>query len=174
MRTRIAVLFLVASTAVSLWGQALPGARAPESKFELYGGFSRMRGDIGTEARANGWASALTVRLNPFIGFDIAANGSYAPSTYMGGRVSLHTAFVGPRLSFPTRIVTPFIHVGIGAARWNSVLGKETGFAKTGGLGFDVNLPRHLRYRLIQADYVKTPFREGQNAVFSTGLIYAW
>ena len=174
MKLCVRVLLLVGIAAGSLFAQAVPAAVVPAPKYELYGGFSRMRGDIGTDAHVNGWAGAFAVRLNRFIGLGADGSGAYAASENFGGRTSLHTITAGPRIAFPIWRVAPFIHAGIGWARWGNSgsVATQSGFAKQAGLGFDVNLTRSLSYRLIQADYLKTPFRDGENAVFSTGLIW--
>ncbi len=173
-RAHVTLLIFAILSAGVLSAQTVPALTAPGPRYEAYAGFSRMRGDVGTEGRPNGWAGAFTIRLNRHIAFDALSTGSYARSQYYDGNTHLHTVLFGPRLSFPIRMVTPFIHIGAGYARWHPGTGipVRTGFAKTGGLGFDLNLPHGFAWRLLQADYIHTPFRSGDNAVFSTGLIY--
>ncbi len=176
MKMWIGILLLVSAAAGPAAAQAVPAVVTPAPKYELYAGFSRMRGDIGTDAHVNGWAGAFTTRLNKFIGLDAESTGAYATSADFGGRTNLHTITAGPRVSFPLWRVAPYIHAGIGWARWGNSgrVPSQTGFAKKAGLGSDVNLTPSLTYRLIQADYLKTPFRDGENAIFSTGVIWGF
>ncbi len=172
---KIGVLVLLAAMPLThVAAQSVPARTAAGAPYQVYGGPSLMRGDIGTSGYPVGWVGQFSLRASRFIGFDVLATGSYALSQDFPGNTNLHVLSFGPHLAFPTHIITPFIHVGLGYARWRPGTGIPAmhGLAKTGGLGFDIPLRRGFSYHLIQADYVNTPFNNGNYGVFSTGLAY--
>jgi hypothetical protein len=152
-------------------GQAAPATGLPGPRYELYGGFSRMRADIGTDRRPNGWAASFAVRLNRWIGVEAASGGGYTSVDHTQS-TKLHYLLFGPRLAFPVKRLTPFIQVSVGMARWDlQGRGGETRVAKAGGLGLDVRITDRISARLIQADYLNTRFNDHDNAVVSAGIV---
>ena len=152
-------------------GQAVPATGLPGPRYEIYGGFSRMRADIGTDRRANGWAASFAVRLNQWIGVEAAAGGGYTSVDHTQS-TKLHYLLFGPWLAFPIKRVAPFMHASVGVARWDlEGRGGETGVAKAGGLGLDARITDRISVRLIQADYVNTRFNDHDNAVVSAGVV---
>ena len=162
------------------FGQAIPSAETPGRHYEAWGGFSKLRGDFGTDHKASGWIGGFTLRLNPHLGFDATATGNYATAND-GRPTNVHTILLTPRFSVPVWRISPFIHAGLGVARW-----KEAGFgnvggplpdraplsiAKTVGVGIDLRINKHFSLR-GEGDYIKTTFLSGDNGLVSGGIVY--
>jgi hypothetical protein len=186
MKVKTAILALVVLTIASQgvsFAQALPAATQPGSRYELFTGFSKLRGDFGSNVHtADGWSAGLTTRLNRYLGVDTSLSGNYAPSDD-GHSTNLHTLLAGPRLSIPIHMFTLSLNGGIGLARWqragyskegDNPPGHPIALAKSGGIGVDLRITRSFTYRLLQANYLGTNFMTGQNAMFTTGLIYGF
>src|SRR5262249_52382814 len=94
----------------------------------------------------------------------------------------------GPRFSYRTEHLTPFIHALFGAARVTSNVTppplsaffnrtfSENAFATALGGGLDWNFNKHVSWRMIQAEYLLTRFNDGgenhQNNIRpATGLV---
>lgn len=165
-----ALLFLLAAVALAR-SQAVPAETVQGPRFEAYAGLSLVAGEVGTNGHPDGWIGAFTIHLNKHVGFDAQGTGSYATLDEFRSNMRLHTLLFGPRLSFPIGAFTPFIHGGFGYSHRSLSGSVESGFAKMGGLGLDVKLPRGFAYRLIEADYLRTP-NGRDSGIFSTGLVY--
>jgi hypothetical protein len=79
----------------------------------------------------------------------------------------MYTFLAGPKVSFRSASrFTPFTQVLFGAATSTSGLyfqTNQTVFAMTVGGGIDYRLNRRLSLRPVQADYMLTHFKEGED-----------
>ena len=149
----------------------------------------------------NGGSTSLAFNFNRYFGI-VGDVGGFNDTRLLltGGGVSENdqidkgTAFTylgGPRLSFRTDRVTPFVQVlagGIYASEITlsgctgncTLLPSASAFAMTAGGGLDIRIHRHLALRLIQAEYMMTRFNDlntGSSATqndmrLSTGLVF--
>lgn len=187
----IACLFLLPLTAKA---QEQPRA-------ELFGGYSLFHADGG--GNLHGWNASVAANLNRWFGLVVDFSGHYGSESFRAVPVvrpfpplpglatsvdsNLHLFLGGPRLSYrKSGRLTPFGHVLLGAAR-SHVDGKiegpsftvrfsdtSTAFAMALGGGLDLKLSKRVALRLIQADYLLTPFGDDtqNNARISAGLIF--
>lgn len=179
---RVLLLAAVVAAAVPCFCQARPAAFQPGPRFEVFAGYSKLRGDFGTDARASGWNGGVTLRLNRFVGFDGKLFGAYAKADVAGQNTNMHGLLIGPRLSLPVSRVTVSALGGLGLARWQraGVLdfthvnppGHPISIAKWFGGSLDVRLTQRISLRPLEVDYVKTTFMSGQNGLFSSGVVY--
>ncbi len=156
MQKRGLLLPFVLFTLTPLFAQQAPAL----PKFEVYGGYSALLTDM--EA-SSGWNASVTANWKRWLGAVADFSGHYGGENVMAGPIStnadrrLHSILFGPRFSYRTRRVTPFVHSLFGFAREtvNSATLKqsETNFALALGGGLDISLSDRLALRLIQADY---------------------
>lgn len=141
---KVTILALLLATSSICFGQAEIAAETPGRHYEAWGGFSKLRGDFGSDNKATGWTGGFTVRFNRYLGVDATASGNYETAED-GRNTSIHTLLLEPRITVPFWRVSLFAHGGIGAARWlragysrqrtpNSP-GTSTGIDKTVGIG---------------------------------------
>ncbi|HJZ63298.1 MAG TPA: outer membrane beta-barrel protein [Candidatus Acidoferrum sp.] len=147
---------------------SLTAAAQDHPRGEVYGGYQFTHFD--PNINANGWNASVAGNLNSWFGVKADFSGAYKN----GGK--FHTAMAGPVFSYrKSERVTPFAHVLVGGA-WASGGGiSENGFAMGVGGGLDVNLNKHVAWRLVQGDWLL--FRAGgetdkKNARISTGIVF--
>lgn len=147
---------------------SLTAAAQDHPRGEIYGGyqFAHFNPDIN----ASGWNASIAGNVNSWFGVKADFSGAYKN----GGK--LHTAMAGPVFSYrKSERVTPFAHVLIGGAVASGGGISENGFAMAVGGGLDVNLNKHIAWRLVQGDWLM--FRAGgetdkKNARVSTGIVF--
>jgi opacity protein-like surface antigen len=164
-------------------GQAIPAASQPEPRYEVFGGYSLLRGDMGTLYRPQGWALGMTTRFNPYVGLDAGLVGNTPVPADDGRKTSMSILMVGPRLSLPLHRFTLSANAGVGLTRWERAgwhssvdcpPGEPIRLAWEGGMGVDFRVLPKVSLRLLQIDYMRTRYFSGQNGVFTTGVIYAF
>lgn len=143
------------------------GNDAVPFRFDIGGMFTWVRAfGSGYDADYFGWNAAFNGNVTNHFGLEVNAFGNYwnSPISIVGE--NFHGLAGGPRISFPSDRVTPYVHFLVGFAHAKqSVLG--VGFSAGNyltlmpGFGLDVNLNRRFAIRAIQADY---PVLHGQNA----------
>lgn len=136
-------------------------------RYDVSGMFTWVRSfGSGYDADYFGWNAAFNGNVTNHFGLEVNAFGNYwnSPISIVGE--NFHGVAGGPRITFPSDRVTPYIHFLVGFAHAKqSVLG--VGFSAGNyltlmpGFGLDVNLNRRFALRAIQADY---PVLHGQNA----------
>ena len=52
--------------------------------------------------------------------------------------------------------------------------GKSIPIAESGGVGLDLRITKRITCRLLQADFLRTTFMSGTNAIVTTGLVYGF
>ncbi|HYX54011.1 MAG TPA: PKD domain-containing protein, partial [Candidatus Limnocylindrales bacterium] len=163
---------------------ALPAPSSSDEDFprvELFGGYSYIRLNVkGLTPALNqnfnnhGGTGAVALNVNRWFGL-VADFGAYRVSDLPSGvSGSQYTFLFGPQFSFRHERWTPFLHALFGADRVASkVTGTNTGFfnstfnenkfAMALGGGFDLNLGKHLAWRVVQAEYLLTKFVDANN-----------
>ncbi len=204
------VMLLAAQSAASA-----PTGRSYRSypRAELFLGYSYLRSlpfqpmltPGNRMVRLNGGSASIAFNLNRYFGlvadfggFDdtklqIAGTGATPPRT-VDASGTAYTFMAGPRLSFRTRRVTPFVQALFGGVHASEVtlsnctgalctpLPKENAFAMTAGGGIDLKIHRHVAIRIVQAEYLMTNFadlstgnRHMQNDMrLSSGLVFGF
>lgn len=173
---------LRAAGALGMLALLLPLHAKAQSKIQLFGGVSYVRGDITSFAPPAtpppcpptctlsvtqhpslwGWEFSGAYKLVPFVSAKVEFGEQYGKLN--GGNVRLKTYLFGPQLSIPGP-VSPFLHAEFGFAHqsvgaytsgsFNSP-GTDTSFATALGGGLDVPFVPFVAVRLIQVDYLRT------------------
>jgi hypothetical protein len=136
------------------------------NKFEVYGGYSHARVDLGGGDREgfNGFEAAVTGNISRYFG--LKGDYAYHRKTFTDAGISVtaqtHTFVGGVQIkdnSTETKF-KPFVHALLGGTNAQaSALGftdSSNGFAGVFGGGLDVRASRHIDIRVVQADYVPT------------------
>ena len=171
MRKAVGLMGLFLFLSVPLCAGDLP-------EFELFGGYSYLRSDFGSTDRGyNGWGVSLTQNVNKWFGGVLDASGHYAAVNGIGSNV--HTLMYGPVFSHRMKgNFTPFAHGLMGAVRGSQTyLGlsqPKFAFGAAVGGGFDVRIRKVAAIRVVQVDYLFTPFLgvRQDNVRLSTGLVF--
>ena len=140
---------------------ALP-AMAQTPQVEVFGGFSYLRADVGgADLNQKGWNFSVNENLNNWLGGVADFSGHYGHEA--GLNVNDHTFMFGPRFSYrKNSSFTPFAQVLLGGMRasrgYLGISQPTTDFAAAFGGGLDVKIHDKVAIRVIQAEYVVTPF----------------
>lgn len=155
-------------------------------KVEIFGGYSYLRADDDNGGiDLHGWNASTAVNINKWVGIAADFSGHYGEASVglpNKADVSGYLFLVGPRFSYRKhKVLTPFGHVLLGAARQNISVRTATGkfstddsaFALAIGGGLDATVHPNLAIRLFQTDYVLTRFNDDSQHNFrlSTGLV---
>lgn len=129
---------------------------------EVFGGYSYERADITrVDRNLNGWNAEISQNLNNWFGGVASFTGFYAKPG--GIRVNVHSFMYGPLFTYrKSKAFTPFAHALFGAVRASrgflGISQADTDFGFAAGGGLDVRIKDSLAIRVIQADYLVTPF----------------
>lgn len=153
-------------------------AMAQKGTWDIYGGYSYMRADFGgADQSLQGWDFSVAENVNSWLGGVVNFTGHYGQPK--GVNVDVHTFAAGPRFSYTkAKSIVPFAQVLVGAVRGSrGYLGLsqtkiDFGFAAGGGL--DLKISPHVGVRVIQADYLVTPYfgLRQDNLRASAGLVF--
>jgi len=157
----------------------------PAPKWELYGGYSAFYPGCDLHVLLPGGVVAVTscLKWNPrgvgasitydfsrWFGLTVDSSGQWGSgNTGVAARIDQAEFFnlsAGPKLTFRHRYFSPFLEALVGEHRLASeVFGHddEVGFMAGGGL--DLNLSRHLAWRLFRADFVYSNHQFGTSSV---------
>lgn len=159
---------------------------------EVFGGYSYLRTASGYDTDAHGWNASASFNVSRHVGFKADFGGHYYSETVSGIKATsnTHTFLFGVQGNLrSTDRVNPFVHALFGVAHENASLSTGTtkaafsdnGFAMAFGGGVDVKLNQSLSWRLFQADYLMTRYRDQfltplrrrnvNNLRISTGLV---
>jgi opacity protein-like surface antigen len=162
---------------------ALPARAQNTPQLEVMGGYSYLRSDLsGADLGMHGWQGSVTENLNSWFGGTAEFSGYYATTTPPLGppdiNINAHTFLFGPQISYRKNPnFTPFVHVllgGIHASQgYIGISQPKTDFAAEFGGGVDFKIHKNLAIRVIQADYLATPYLNQwqQNVRFSAGIV---
>ncbi|MEO6726525.1 MAG: outer membrane beta-barrel protein [Blastocatellia bacterium] len=156
-------------------------------RVEIFGGYSYLRADDDNGGiDLHGWNASTAVNINKWVGIAADFSGHYGEASVFSltnkADVSGYLFLVGPRFSYRKhKVLTPFGHVLLGAARQNVSVRTASGrlksddaaFALAIGGGLDATVHPNLAIRLFQTDYVLTRFNDDSQHNFriSTGLV---
>lgn len=149
-------------------------AAQDNSRFEVFGGYSYVRGDgsvigSGTGFNFNGGTGSIAYNPIPWVGV-VAEFSGYRWSgagALAGDDATVITYLFGPKVSYRIGKFTPFVQSLFGDARLSGDVlclgegncpGSDNAFATALGGGLDWNVSRHVGLRLIQVDYLMTRF----------------
>jgi outer membrane protein OmpA-like peptidoglycan-associated protein/opacity protein-like surface antigen len=162
----------------------------PAPKWELYGGYSLFQpgADVHTqlpgalfpissrmEANPRGVGLSATYDFNRWFGLTLDASTHWGSGE--GGfakridDAALSTLSIGPKVTFRTHHIAPFIEALVGDHRLMPDATHD--IDKIGlllGGGLDVNVSEHVALRLFRADFIYSNFQYGPPAVSPTEL----
>ncbi len=154
----------------------LPSSAQEVPRFQVFGGYSRLRFDSTTLGFAdysnlNGGKIGLTFNLSPYFGVAGEVAGGW------GSPLKVYDGLVGPQVSYRKWKGTVFGQVLFGKAKTRvNINGPVTSSGRAVAFGGGVDFPVTPRFsvRLIQVEYLNThTFQISQNNLqLSTGLIY--
>ncbi len=151
--------------------------------WEIFGGYSWLgpSGHIGPVRIDNhidkGFIVSASYFANRYAGLELSS------SAHFGDHDTISFTDIGPIVRLPTKGITPFMHAGIGISQLAADgFDNKVGFSIFAGGGLDLTVPRfqHLKFRIIQADYVHQqnnifPYRaKFESGRVSAGLVYAF
>jgi len=162
---------------------ALPARAQDTPQVEIMGGYSYLRADMGgADLGIHGWRGSLTENVNHWLGGTADFSGYYTHVTPASGppdiNVNTHMFLFGPQFSRrKSQSFTPFTHVLFGVMHasqgYLGISQPKTDFAMALGGGFDLKIHKNIAIRLIQADYIYTPYlnQRQDNIRLSTGIV---
>ena len=162
---------------------AMPAHAQNTPQVELMGGYSYLRADAGgDDLSMHGWQASFTENLNSWFGGKAEFSGFYANVTPPSGppeiNVNAHTFLFGPQFTArKSSSFTTFAHVLVGAIRGSQgylgISQPKTDFAAAFGGGVDIKVHKRFALRIIQADYLVTPYlNQTQNNIrLSAGVV---
>ena len=141
------------------------------SPVEVFGGYSYLRTGSGYDQDAHGWNTSVAVNISKHFALagDFAGHYDSSKVGTIEFNSSLHTFMFGPQVNFrSTERVNPFLHAlfGVGHDRTtvkvagNKTRYTDTGFAMALGGGVDIKLSDVVSWRMFQADYLLTRYRD--------------
>ena len=183
--SRIAIMRLAAVVVLCVIGTFAAGQDQPAPKWELYGGYSffypatdihgLLPGGLlpvssRVESNPRGVGASLTYNFNRWFGLTADGSGHWGSGENgVGGRIddaAFYSASMGPKLTFRSRHFSPFVEALVG---WHSLdsdlFQSDSGFGFMAGGGVDLNLTRHLAWRVIRGDFVFSNHQYGPSAI---------
>jgi opacity protein-like surface antigen len=166
--------------AVFLFGFAVVSVAQDVPVVEVYGGYSYFRcdtqgDDIG--CNLNGWDGSISFNANKHAGVVADFGGYYGKAGDYG--VNVHSVMFGPKVTFRSPKVTPFVQALFGLGHIQAkdgpvVVEKENDFAIALGGGVDVNINSRIAVRPAQLEYftVKSGGDFLKNFRYSGGIVF--
>ena len=179
----VVILLAVVAFAIGVTSFAL-AQEPPSPKWDLYGGYSFFHpgADIHgvlplgllpvssrLEPNPRGAGASVTYDFNRWLGITLDSSTMWNSGEAGTDRVD-DTAFsnlsIGPKFTFRHRHFSPFLEVLVGDHRlmpdaFHDI--QKLGIMAGGGL--DLNLTRHLAWRMLRADFVYSNYRYGPPAI---------
>jgi len=124
-------------------------------RVELYGGaqFEHLQSSYN----ALGWNASVTGNFKHVLGITGDFSGVYNSHR---SDSSIYTYTVGPVLQARLPVVQPFVHALFGGATASTSGVSENAFAMLVGGGLDLGFRKGIAFRLVQADWLVTKFRD--------------
>ena len=165
---------------------SLPAVAQDYNKAELFGGFQYTHFDTFNIQGSTliGWDAQVTDYLKPVFGITADVSGSYGTPNVGGFDTTLHTYsyMFGPTFRAPLEKSTPFVHALVGYGHISHVGGlySSSGFNYELGGGWDLAIAKNMSFRMLQADYFVTKFKDATNSGndsqhhfrLTTGIVY--
>lgn len=132
-------------------------------KAELFGGYSWYNpgGRLSTFGKLpgipKGWDAAGTFNFKKWVGFTVDIGGHYKDPA------NVTTFLVGPQFKIRSDSpFTPFVETLVGVAHIGprTIFPDKTSTAFAGGGGFDYKINNHFQWRILQADYIYTTYKD--------------
>ena len=181
---RVAVMRLAVVVVLCGVGTFVAAQDQPAPKWELYAGYSffdpatNVHGLLPggllpvssrVESNPRGIGGSVTYNFNRWLGLTADASGHWGSSENgVSSRIddaSFYSASMGPKLTLRTHYFSPFVEALVG---WHSLSSdlfqtdNEFGFMAGGGV--DLNLTRHLAWRVIRGDFVFSNHQYGPSS----------
>ena len=170
---RAAVMLLAVASVLCSLATLAAAQDQPAPKVELYGGYSAfypgcdlhglLPGGVVPVSSCLTWnprgiGASLTYNFNRWFGLTVDSSGQWGSGeTGLVARIDRSEFFnlsAGPKLTFRTHYLSPFLEILVGGHRLRSeVFGSDDEFGFMAGGGLDLNLSRHFAWRLIRADF---------------------
>src|SRR5512140_3042609 len=160
-RSRVIMTLLAIAILISLLPTISFAQEKDTPKAEIFGGYSWYNPGgtvLGTKLPSlnKGWDAAFTYNAKSWLGLTADVGGHYKRG------LNAYTYTFGPQFKFRGgEHFTPFVETLVGWTHLTPTgLQERNAPAFIGGGGFDVNVNRWFSWRLIQADYVYTTYRD--------------
>jgi outer membrane protein OmpA-like peptidoglycan-associated protein len=182
---RVPVPLLAVVAMLCSLGTLAAGQDQPAPKWELYGGYSAFYPGCDVHGLVPGgvlpvssclkWSlrgagATVTYNFSRWLGLtgDISGHWGNGDSTLAERieNVDFYNLSVGPKITFRSRHFSPFLEALVGEHRLTSDLfgaDDEVGFM--GGGGLDLNLNRHIAWRMFRADFVFSNHQYGPESI---------
>ncbi|HWR34765.1 MAG TPA: OmpA family protein [Clostridia bacterium] len=156
---RVALVLFALAFALTFSATAAMAQDNPP-KAEIFAGYSWLNpgGSVPTgkvPSIPKGFGVASTFNINKYFGLALDFNGHYKDEA------NVSTFMAGPQLKLRSEQFSPFAEVLFGFSHISPAgLRENNAFALGAGGGFDLEIGRHWSFRLIQADYIYTTYRD--------------
>jgi outer membrane protein OmpA-like peptidoglycan-associated protein len=186
----LAFMWLAVAAVLCSLGTLAAAQDRPAPKWELYAGYSffypgtdvhgLLPGGVlpassPLESNPRGLGASVTYDFNRWIGLTADISGNF--SSGEGGTVmriddaEFSNVSMGPKITFRSRHFSPFLEGLVGGHRLTSeVFGRDDRFGFMAGGGLDLNLNRHLAWRMFRADFVFSNHQYGPDGVPATDV----
>src|ERR1022692_4234318 len=187
---RVAVMRLAVVAVLWSLGTLAAAQDGPAPKWELYGGYSAfypgctvyglLPGGTAPVSSCLTWdprgaGASITYDFNRWFGLTVDSSGQWGSGkSGVAARIDEVEFFnlsAGPKITFRSHYFSPFLEALVGEHRLASeVFGSdhEVGFMAGGGL--DLNLNRHLAWRMFRADFVFSNHQYGPDGIPATDV----
>lgn len=181
--TMIAVVCAFATLAVA--------QKPPAPKWEIYGGYSflypgsNVHGTLPLglvplssrlESNPRGAGAAVTYNFNRWFGLTLDTSANWGSRERRSANVSnriddaaFYNLSLGPKITFRSHYFSPFLEVLVGDHRlMPDAFHDVDKLGVMAGGGLDINLSRHVAWRMLRADYVYSNYQYGPKGVPET------
>ncbi len=183
--SRIAIMWSAAAVVLCVLGTLAAAQDQPVPKWELYAGYSffdpatnvhgLLPGGVlpvssRVESNPHGLGASVTYNFNRWFGLTADGSGHWGSGENgVSSRIddaAFYSASMGPKLTFRTHYFSPFVEALVG---WHSLdsdlFQSSNGFGFMAGGGLDLNLTRHLAWRVIRGDFVFSNHQYGPSSI---------
>jgi len=167
--------------AMFLLGFSMMSVAQDDPVAEAYLGYAYNRCDTqgsDTSCNLNGWNGSISFNPNKNVGVVVDFGGYYG-KVGDDEDVNIHSVMIGPKFTFRSERMTPFVQALAGYGHINAkagpeVLVKENDFAMAFGGGLDINLTNLFAVRPFQIDYfvIKSGNDLLDNFRYSGGIVF--
>jgi hypothetical protein len=182
---RVAVVRLAVVVVLCSLGTLAAAQDQPAPKWELFGGYSffdpatNVHGLLPggllpvssrVESNPQGVGGSVTYNFNRWFGLTADGSGNWGSGENgVSGRIddaAFYSAQMGPKLTYRTHYVSPFVEALVGWQSLDSDLFQsDNGFGFMVGGGLDLNLNRRFALRLIRGDFVYSNHQYGPSSI---------
>ena len=182
---RVAVLLLAVVAGLGGLGRLAAAQDQHAPKWELYGGYSAFYpgcnvygllpgGTLPVSSclkwNPRGAGAGVTYDFNRWLGLTVDISGHWGNGestlTERIENVDFYNLSVGPKITFRSHHFSPFLEALVGEHRLTSDLfGADDEIGFIGGGGLDLNLNRHIAWRMFRADFVFSNHQFGPESI---------